>query len=274
MAQAKGAVQAGPSALTQNVTAALQKLLAESPASPETLVGALRLLAKWRVQLLMNTEVKRGGHVVRAGPFAGLRYSTASEGSGLARLLGAYEASLHPVFQEIIAGGYDLIFDIGAAEGYYAVGLALKMPRARVLARDSNPKARALCAALAAENGVAERVEVGGEVTPVDFAICTAQKTLVLCDIEGAEAALLDPSVAPGLLAADLLVEVHEVFRPGLLATLSARFAESHHVQVLHRALAPDLLPDWAETLSDLDRLLMLWEWRMGPTPWLWMRRR
>lgn len=274
MAQSSVAATSAPSALTQNATAALRKLLAADPPTPQMLESALRLLAKWRVQLLMNTEVKRGGHVVRAGPFAGLRYSTASEGAGLARLLGAYEASLHPIFNEIIAGDYGLIFDIGAAEGYYAVGLALKIPQVRVLARDSNPKARALCAALAAENGVADRVEVGGEVTPADFALCAGQKTLVLCDIEGAEEALLDPGAAPGLLAADLLVEVHEVFHPGLLAKLTARFAESHHVQVLHRALAPDLLPAWAESLSDLDRLLMLWEWRMGPTPWLWMRRR
>jgi hypothetical protein len=25
------------------------------------------------------------------------------------------------------------------------------------------------------------------------------------------------------------------------------------------------------QELSDLDRLLALWEWRSGPTPWLWM---
>jgi len=25
--------------------------------------------------------------------------------------------------------------------------------------------------------------------------------------------------------------------------------------------------------LGDLDRLLLLWEWRSTPTPWLWMRR-
>jgi hypothetical protein len=33
-------------------------------------------------------------------------------------------------------------------------------------------------------------------------------------------------------------------------------------------------LPEWMEGLSDMDRLLALWEWRTGPTPWLWMQRR
>ena len=32
-------------------------------------------------------------------------------------------------------------------------------------------------------------------------------------------------------------------------------------------------LPDWMAEMSDLDRLLALWEWRTGPTPWLWMEK-
>ena len=96
----------------------------------------------------------------------------------------------------------------------------------------------------------------------------------MLCDIEGAEGTLLDPSLAPALAGSDLLVEVHEGMRPGLLATLTERFAATHRVTRIDRALQPDLLPDWAEALSDLDRQLLLWEWRATPTPWLWMERR
>lgn len=62
--------------------------------------------------------------------------------------------------------------------------------------------------------------------------------------------------------------------RPGLLALLTDRFAGTHRITRIDRSLRPDLLPDWAETLSDLDRLLLLWEWRAAPTPWLWMERR
>ena len=69
----------------------------------------------------------------------------------------------------------------------------------------------------------------------------------------------------------DILVEVHEGMRPGLLATLTNRFSASHRITRIERDLRPDLLPDWAATLSDLDRLLLLWEWRATPTPWLWM---
>ncbi len=104
-----------------------------------------------------------------------------------------------------------------------------------------------------------------------DFAVCDAAKTVVICDIEGAEGELLDPIAAPGLTRADVLVEVHEGMRPASLALLTARFEASHRIQRIDRVLRPDRLPGWTEDLSDLDRLLLLWEWRSSPTPWLWM---
>ncbi len=265
---------ASPSPLTRAATEGLQRLL-DGPADPARLNAALRHLAKWRAALLENTVVARSGDTVLAGPFAGMAYPVrAAEGSRTARLLGGYEASLVPVIETLIARAYPLIIDLGAAEGYYAVGLARRMPATTVMARDMNPAARTLCAAFAAANGVTAQLRIGPAMTHADFAVCTAQPTAILCDIEGAEATLLDPALAPGLCHADLLVEVHEGAQPGLLATLTARFAPTHHITRIDRTLRPDLLPDWAGTLSDLDRLLLLWEWRATPTPWLWMDRK
>jgi hypothetical protein len=263
-----------PSSHTIAVTEAVRGLL-QGPADALRLEKALRLLAKWRAGLVANSLVKHTGTEILSGPFKGMDYAVrASEGSQAARLLGCYEASLAPVIEAIVARGYRLIIDIGAAEGYYAVGLARRMPEARVWARDADPKAQALCRRLAEVNGVADRVEVGGLMQPEDFAICAAQDTLVLCDIEGAEAELLDPARAKGLLLADVLVETHEGFRPGICEQIAARFRDSHQVQVIGRQLTDPGLPGWMERLSDLDRLLALWEWRAGPTPWLWMQRK
>ncbi len=264
----------GPTALTTAVDASLARI-AQGPAGPARLEAQLRQLAKWRSQVLANTIVARMGDVVRAGPFAGMRYPVqASEGGRAPRLLGAYEASLHPVLETVIARAYPQVVDIGAAEGYYAVGLARRMPGATIHARDIDPHARALCADLARANGVEARVMIGPEVGHADFALCAQAPTFILCDIEGAEAGLLDPSRAPTLAEADILVEVHEAARPNLVALLTQRFTSSHRIARIDRTLRSDLLPDWAEGLSDLDRLLLLWEWRATPTPWLWMERR
>lgn len=253
------------------IYAQLAALMAQ-PKSANNLEQMLRLLAKWRSTLLANTITAKDGLAVQAGPFAGMQYIAAgSEGSTAARLLGSYEAALHPIIDKITRSAYDQIIDVGCAEGYYAVGLARLMPKVRVLAHDQNPVAQQKCAELALLNGVAAQVQIGGAIGHTDFDICTRAKTLVICDIEGAEAQLLDPALAKGLLAADILVEVHDCFSPGLSAKLAARFEGTHEVQLIHRAQSALPLPAWMDALSDLDRLVALWEWRMGPTPWLWM---
>ena len=260
--------------LTRAATDGLTRLM-DGPPGPDRLNAALRHLAKWRAAVLENTLVARSGSTVLGGPFVGMAYPVrASEGSRIARLLGCYEASLAPMLETVIARAYPFVIDVGAAEGYYATGLARRMPATTVLARDSDPAARALCQTMAEANGVSARVHVGGAMEHADFDRCTAQYTFVLCDIEGGERDLLDPACAPGLCHADILVEVHEGRHPGLLATLTDRFEPTHRITRIDRQLAPQALPEWAEALSDLDRLLLLWEWRATPTPWLWMERR
>lgn len=257
--------------LTDDVFARLDALLS-GPRNGAALHQSLRLLAKWRAALIAQDILRQSGAVIGHGPFKGMIYGAqATEGSTSARLLGRYEASLAPIIEDIVQRPYACVMDVGCAEGYYAVGLALRMPQAQIIARDILPAALEKCAALAARNGVLGQMQFGGAVTHSDFDRCTAAKTLVICDIEGAEAALLDPVAAPGLLAADILVEAHDCMAQGLSQMLAQRFAPSHDVQILHRSLDAGALPNWMHRYSDLDRLLALWEWRAGPTPWLWM---
>ncbi|MCV2876633.1 class I SAM-dependent methyltransferase [Rhodobacteraceae bacterium XHP0102] len=261
------------SELTRAITARLRAHL-DGPPRQAALEAALRDLAKWRVALLDATHRRHMGADTRvlSGPFVGMAYATAAtEGAGLSRRLGAYEASLHPIIERIIARGYARVIDIGCAEGYYAVGLARRMPKTEVLARDSNPEAQHRCAELARVNGVAARVKLGGAVDAAFLDAQITRDTVLICDIEGGEEALLDPARHPALRSCDILVEVHECWHRGLTEAIRARFAPTHKVQQINRSLAPEALPAWMEHLSDLDRALALWEWRMGPTPWLWM---
>ena len=263
-----------PSPLTRRVWSDLQRHLTADP-SPEGLARALRHLAKWRAHLLTNTHRARSGDRIAQGPFAGMVYDVAaSEGGALPRLLGTYEAALHPVIAEIVAARPARIIDLGCAEGYYAVGLARLLPETEIIARDSDPTARERCARLAAANGVAERIAIGGAVDAEALNTLLTPGAVLICDIEGGEDALLDPGAVPALAGADILVEAHDCFHPGLAARLAARFAATHDVRRIERSAPAAPLPDWMDALSDLDRALALWEWRAGPTPWLWMRAR
>ena len=118
---------------------------------------------------------------VRFGPFAGMRYVAAASGSQvLPKVLGSYEEPIQPWIEEIISGRkYDLIIDVGCAEGYYAVGFARRMPNVRIHAFDIDPRARERTGELAELNRVSDRVLVGAECTFDIFQTLGGSSTLV-----------------------------------------------------------------------------------------------
>jgi len=251
--------------------------LGEGVNDENTLNNALRLLSKWRSVLIQNTLLQQQGTVVMQGPLAGLDFLRESaEGCHIAKLLGCYEQPLQPFIESAIAANYPTILNIGCAEGYYAVGMARRMPGTRVLAHDLNPKAQQVCSELAQKNQVADRVSVGGLFAPADFAAFSGQKVLVMCDIEGAERELLDPQASPALKGMDIIVESHECLIPGVTHLLIDRFKDSHQITLVQddgqRRLEKP--PQWFLNLAHLDQLLATWEWRSGPTPWLVMQSR
>ena len=55
------------------------------------------------------------------------------------KLLGQYETVFHDPIERAIAESPRLIVNVGCADGYYAVGLALRAAGAHVLAHDLAP---------------------------------------------------------------------------------------------------------------------------------------
>ncbi len=265
-----------------------------------------------------------GGAIPR-GPFAGMRYITDSVGSALVpKLLGIYERELNECIEQACTRQFPLIIDVGAAEGYYAVGLARRNPNARVIAFEMEEKGRATLRIMAELNGVevqngeatkaesrnlpkAEklkirstqiansqlstlnsqpstaavppppRIELHGKCEPDDLALilASAERSLIVCDVEGYEDVLLVPEKIPGLTRAHLLVEMHDFCCPGITDRITARFAATHRIERIwqkprtradlpYRTLGTALLPgrylDWAVS-----------EWRPARMSWLWM---
>lgn len=256
--------------LHQRIRAQLLATLNQQGNDEAILNNALRLLAKYRSTLLQNTLVQLHGTRVQAGPFAGMDFiERSAEGCHIPKLLGCYEEELHPFLSELPVAGYETVLNIGCAEGYYAVGIRRLLPSTPVLAFDIDPNARAACKSLAEKNQVS--LEIGGEFSIEDFARYPG-KVLVWCDIEGAEADLLDPVKAPALAGMDLVVELHPISSGHTAQVIPQRFAATHDIQVLHaRGHAPQL-PPFLQQLGHLDQLLAQWEWRSAPTPWLVMR--
>lgn len=254
----------------------LLKDLSRRPSDePGQLNNALRLLCKWRSELLRNLILREHGTAVMTGPFKGMDFlSRSTEGCHIAKLLGSYEQPLHPFIEQAIQTAYSIVVNIGCAEGYYAVGMARRMRAVRIRAHDLDPAAGRVCVELAARNGVADRVDVGALFKPEDFATLASERVLVLCDIEGGERELLNPDVAPALAAMDVIVESHECIVRGVTRLLIERFVDSHTITLVEDNGQRRLegTPAWFNRLAHLDQLLATWEWRSGPTPWLVMK--
>jgi hypothetical protein len=189
------------------------------------------------------------GLTVRHGPFAQMRFPARAGGRAsflAAKLLGAYEREIHPALLGAIAARPPLVVDVGAADGYYAVGLALRLdPETPVHAFETDGGSRRLCREMAELNGVADRLHVRGACDPDALAAVLRDRAFVLCDCEGYEVELLDPARVPQLETCTILAELHPLARAGVEATIRDRFARTHRIVVHHPE--PRDQADWAE---------------------------
>jgi hypothetical protein len=192
--------------------------------------------ARWRpITYLEQHTFRHTDGRVYDGPFKGMRYIERAQGSAyIPKLLGMYERELNAVVERAIAAAPALVVDVGAAEGYYAVGLAMRLPAARVVAFEMSENGQQWLRSMAELNGVADRVEIRGRCDRADLHDLLAGRpagSLVVCDCEGFEAILLDPLRVPELKRARILVESHDFILPGIAEELVARFQSTHNIE-------------------------------------------
>jgi hypothetical protein len=205
----------------------------------ETLQERTRHVARHPVQSTIRiathalVRAQTDGHVVD-GPFAGMWYGIRVP--HLPAYLGTYELELRPLLAQLARSPFDVLLNVGAADGYYAVGLGRLWPRARIVAFELLPAKQANLRRVAAENGIDRRLRIEGACTPgrLDEVTRAAARPLVWMDADGAEMELLDPRLAPGLRRAEIVVELHEYLVPHAREALEERFAPTHASDLVH----------------------------------------
>lgn len=233
---------------------------------------------RWRrapVGRITRAYARSQGLAVQNGPFAGMRVPRFAVGraeSLVPKLLGSYERELHPAIEAAISRRPAVIVDVGASDGYYAVGLARACPEATVFAYEMNPFPARVCRRLAVENGVVERVVIRGECRLEDLRAFPAEPpALVVSDCEGAERELIDPEAVPLLRRSELVVELHGQLAPGVEEAISGRFAGTHHIELIDsEPRYSDEYPALAQVpgVSFMDRELGVMEFRPVPARW------
>ena len=193
--------------------------------------------------------VHENGLTVRRGPFEGMTVIDEAVGKAnhiSSKLIGSYEPDVASFLGEH-APGHDLFVDLGSGDGFFCVGVARISP-ARVIGFELNRYERRLTEKIAAANDV--EVETRGGADHDGLNSLPPGRLLLLSDVEGLEEDLLDPEAVPRLREATMIVEVHEQYRPDVVATLTERFAPTHH---LERLSAGEPHPDDYPELADWD---------------------
>jgi hypothetical protein len=189
----------------------------------------VRWLKEHGVIGLAKTFLKAHGPAVLHGPFAGMKYPESSILSrhSIPMLLGSYESELHEVVASALSTQYDLIVDVGGAEGYYAVGFALK-GKCPVVAYEADSHEREICRETAVLNRVDDRMTLRSWCSPEALTSLTKHKgCLIISDCEGYETQLFDDLTIRALTNCDILIETHG----DSFGILHERFSRTHQVQ-------------------------------------------
>jgi hypothetical protein len=191
---------------------------------------------KYNKQSLTILESLSPDLSVLHGPFKGMLYPEfKSVGSAIApKVLGSYERELHQILEEICLNDYSEIVDVGCAEGYYAVGLAMRLPKAKVFAFDTDDDAIRLCKQMAQMNKVAERLIIGSFCdAKVLQSIPYTKRALIISDCEGYEKQLFTKDTVPTLANHDLLIEVHDFLDIEISSVIRQRFEGTHSIKTI-----------------------------------------
>lgn len=194
------------------------------------------------------------------------------------KLCGTYERELNSTLHAMREIRPERIINVGAGEGYYAIGLLFTDMTQELIAFEASPDGRKLISKLAEENLInSNRLTVNAACNQENLALSLipTKRTVIIMDVEGYEDVLLNPDKVKGLADAWLLVEMHDFYHPGLTDAIIDRFRNSHKITRINQEprrrneipvddFILDILPDYYV-------MPLLHEFRPVNMHWLWM---
>lgn len=237
-----------------------------------------KALVKRRRKRVSRALFRRHGGVIQRGLFRGLSLdgeANISQGMLTLKIFGLYE---HVVVEKISElGPFNDVINIGAADGYFSLGLLKAGLAQRSICFEMTEAGRAAILRNAQRNGLADRVIILGRadasiaqhLAPTGF---RPARALVLCDIEGAEFEVLSADFLRVLEGATLIVELHDRIhsgRPDRRDALIANLPAGTRHEIIKSVPPPWSGIEDIESLSDNDRALVTSEGRRAIGEWL-----
>ena len=172
-------------------------------------------------------------HPIKNGGITqGLRLKSHAPNLARTKWIGTYEKELEAFIEIFLKQRPRLIFDIGAAEGYYALGVLLRNKESRCIAWEALEERRKLLEQNAVTNSCSSRLTIRGKCTAPSLAKAIAEEMpdLLICDIEGAETDILTQETIGALRRTRLLIETHG---HDICATMVSRMTATHNVHII-----------------------------------------
>jgi hypothetical protein len=237
-----------------------------------------KAFAKMRRKRISEELFKKHNGVIQLGPFKGLRLSNETNISRSILALKIYGLYEQVIIDELLAmGAFDDVVDIGAADGYFPIGMLKAGLAKRTICFEATEKGQASIKHNAAENGCADKVVVFGSAdetlaAKLGEANYNPENSLIICDIEGAEFEVFSKEFFQNVHGATIIVELHDrvqgrplSLRDDLAALLPSDYSFKF---VKSKPVSWDNIQD-LEELHDIDRALVTSEGRKMLGEWL-----
>ena len=234
------------------------------------------LLGK-HIQKLSEIIKRMHSNTVQYGPFKGLKFSEDSHWGASDRgtmILGLYEQEVLNEFLNI-PERFTTFIDLGAADGYYGVGVLINNLFKKSYCYEITEAGRNVIAKNASLNNVLDQVVIRGEATKNlanEIPKSDLINSVLFVDIEGAEFDLFDQKFYDSFAKALIFIELHDFFfadgkeRLNILITNSKSTHSAKFIKMGSRDLSifPEL-KGW----TDLDRWMLCSEGRTQLMTWV-----
>lgn len=240
----------------------------------------------WRKETIRERQARISMEVfdkcngtVQRGLFKGLKLAPNPWWGGLdlgSQCLGYYEQEIMELISSLPDQATKTFIDIGAADGYYAVGMLLSKKSEKCICFEASSVGRAAIRDTWTLNGAPGELEIYGlanQTAIVSLSELEHGKTLALVDIEGGEFDLLTEAVINKLAGCSIIIEVHE-WKPDFLPNYC------HLIRRLHREFDVSIIPRVQRNvfkdpslrdLTDDNRLLLISERRPSNMRFLYL---
>ena len=240
---------------------------------------SLRRVVNFYRRSLSRQIYEQCGGIVQRGPFTGMRWLDSPRWGGSEKgvmLLGLYEQE---VLNNFVAASskYRTFVDVGAADGYYAVGFLINGKVERSIAFEAAEEGRKTIRRLAEKNGVLDKISILGKASD-NFAKdllslnVVPSESMFLVDIEGAEFNVLTEDLLDFLKSSLIIVETHAHIFPdpqGMMDSLVKRASKTHRISMWTSGARNPWAIQELDTFTELDRWILCSEGRIEIQQWL-----